>query len=345
MNNLDIDNRGISTHPTSGGFAYRFRRLVYHKYSRYLIAIFCLMFFMVQLMMVKFKLNKIHDFAHQISRVTMLDIGQGDSFVIDHYGGARLVIDVGKDSEIFLEQFLKHGCCIINHHQIHKTIDLLLLTHDDADHAGALLGIKNKITIKKIVQSPYSYSFIEKYMNQVSKSRRDLNSIAVSLSVHEGYTIQIGEDVFEILYPFTVSEKQSERPENDDSIVAKLILNNRSFLFTGDAGFETEKILIGSSTIKNKITNIDVLKVGHHGSKHSTDKSFLKIVSPIYALISAGLKNSYGHPHKSVLNRLKQAGIQERNIFRTDLCGPVTFTVYKTGAIGHPSCKSISTDK
>lgn len=345
MNNLDIDRYGISTRLPSGRPAYRFRRLVYHKYSRYLIAISCLIFFVLQLMVMKFQLHERYNLNHRISHVSMLDIGQGDAFIIEHYGGARLSIDVGKDSKLFIEQLFKHSCCIINHHQINKTIDLLLLTHDDADHAGALPKIKNKIKIKKIIQSQYSYSFIEKYMNRLSGNILNLNQIDMPILVYEGYIFKIGEDIFEILYPSKFSEQNHERPKNDDSVVAKLILNNRNFLFTGDAGFETEKDLIRSSTIKNKISDIDVLKVGHHGSKHSTDKSFLNTVSPMYALISAGLKNSYGHPHKSVLNRLKQAGIQEKNIFRTDLCGPVTFTVYKTGAIGHPSCKSISTDK
>ncbi len=296
-------------------------------------------------MIMKFQLHKRFDVNHQISRVSMLNMGQGDSFVVEHYGGARVVIDVGKESGIFIAQLLRHGCCIVNQHKIYKTIDLVLLTHDDQDHAGALSDSKQKIKINKIIQSQFSYSFIEKYVKELSRDRINTNTGKTSLLVHEGYVFKIGEDIFEILYPSKVPEKIGKRPENDDSIVAKLILNNSSFLFTGDAGFSTETYLIDSTTTKNKIRDIDILKVGHHGSKYSTGKSFLQTVSPTYALISVGLKNSYNHPHKSVLYRLRQAGVQERNIFRTDLCGRIVFTVYKTGAIGHPFCKSMSTDK
>jgi competence protein ComEC len=124
----------------------------------------------------------------------------------------------------------------------------------------------------------------------------------------------------------------------------KTTLHKTKILFTGDSGFKTESTILKNPQTKESIKNIDILKVGHHGSKHSTGKDFLAEIRPIYALISAGRKNTYGHPHKSVIKRLESAGTKPEHIFRTDTCGRVSFQIYKMGAIGHPDCKSISYD-
>ena len=106
--------------------------------------------------------------------------------------------------------------------------------------------------------------------------------------------------------------------ENDNSSVIYIELNNYKFLFMGDAGVEVEEDLIE----KYNLQNIDVLKVGHHGSKTSSSEEFIKSINPKYSIISVGKNNKYGHPNKEVLNNLEQS-----EIYRTDQDGSVMFKI------------------
>ena len=106
--------------------------------------------------------------------------------------------------------------------------------------------------------------------------------------------------------------------ENDNSSVIYTELNNHKFLFMGDAGVEVEEDLIE----KYNLNDIDVLKVGHHGSKTSSGKEFINEVNPKYSIISVGKKNRYGHPNREVLENLK-----ESKIYRTDQDGSIMFKI------------------
>ena len=106
--------------------------------------------------------------------------------------------------------------------------------------------------------------------------------------------------------------------ENDNSNVIYTKLNNHKFLFMGDAGIEKEKDILE----KYNISNIDVLKVGHHGSKTSSDKNFINEVNPKYSIISVGKNNRYGHPNKEVLENLNNS-----KIYRTDENGSIIIKI------------------
>ena len=106
--------------------------------------------------------------------------------------------------------------------------------------------------------------------------------------------------------------------ENDNSSVIYTELNNHKFLFMGDAEVEVEEDLIG----KYNLQDIDVLKVGHHGSKTSSGKEFINEIKPKYSIISVGKNNRYGHPNKEVLNNLKDS-----KIYRTDQDGSIMFKI------------------
>ena len=106
--------------------------------------------------------------------------------------------------------------------------------------------------------------------------------------------------------------------ENDNSSVIYTELNNHKFLFMGDAGVEVEEDLIE----KYSLQDIDVLKVGHHGSKTSSSKNFIDEINPKYSIISVGKNNRYGHPNENVLSNLK-----ESKIYRTDKDGSVMFKI------------------
>ena len=106
--------------------------------------------------------------------------------------------------------------------------------------------------------------------------------------------------------------------ENNNSSIIYTELNNYKFLFMGDASVEVEKNLIE----KYNLEYIDVLKVGHHGSKTSSSKSFIDDINPKYSIISVGKNNRYGHPNKEVLDNLEQS-----KIYRTDIDGSILFKI------------------
>lgn len=110
--------------------------------------------------------------------------------------------------------------------------------------------------------------------------------------------------------------------ENDNSNVIYTELGGYKFMFMGDAGVEVEKNLIE----KYNLENIDVLKVGHHGSKTSSSKEFIDSINPKYSIISVGKNNRYGHPKESVLDTLGNS-----KIYRTDLDGSIEIKLYKSG--------------
>ncbi len=110
--------------------------------------------------------------------------------------------------------------------------------------------------------------------------------------------------------------------ENENSNVVYLSVNNYKFLLMGDAGIKREQDLLRRYSIQN----IDVLKVGHHGSKTSSDKKFIDSIEPKYSIISVGKNNRYGHPNKGVLNNL-----QDSKIFRTDQDGSIIFKIKNKG--------------
>ena len=117
--------------------------------------------------------------------------------------------------------------------------------------------------------------------------------------------------------------------ENDNSNVIYTEINGYKFMFMGDAGIEKEKDILK----KYNISNIDVLKVGHHGSKTSSSEDFVKEINPKYSIISAGKNNRYGHPNKEVLNNLKDS-----KIYRTDMDGSIMFKI-KNNKLQIETCK------
>ena len=124
------------------------------------------------------------------------------------------------------------------------------------------------------------------------------------------------EQKLTILFP---NQDVSRWETNDASIVAKLEYGESSFLLTGDSTKKAEYILMN---LDKSVLDSDVLKVGHHGSKNSTSLAYAEVISPEYAVISAGKDNSYGHPHKEVLDRVKAEGAE---LVSTIESGTITF--------------------
>lgn len=234
--------------------------------------------------------------------VHFLDVGQGDSIFIEMPDSKTMLIDAG------VNMLGKSIMSYINS-QGYSKIDYLVATHPHADHIGSMAYIVRNMDIGEI------------YMPKVSTTTKTYENLLESIadkglrikSAKAGVSIIDTEDFnADIVAPATIKENDL----NNCSAVIKMTYNETSFLFTGDA--EEEEL----SEIDADIS-ANVLKVGHHGSSTSTNKDFVKRVCPEIAVISLGADNKYGHPHKSTLKYLKNAGAE---IYRTDEDGTVKIT-------------------
>ncbi|KGX93638.1 hypothetical protein N781_11070 [Pontibacillus halophilus JSM 076056 = DSM 19796] len=264
----------------------------------------------------------VHSFIPYVSPhgyVTMVDVGQGDTFVIElPYRKHVLVVDAAgavfpAEHDVYqevLEPFL--------HERGIKTIDTLLLTHKDMDHVGSAEPMIKGFRPSTVVVSPY-------FEQDESLSQSLQESGARLKFVKGGDVVRLQTLDLSILSPMV-----QEEDKNENSIVFLMKLGGLKWLFTGDSGVEVEERMLNALPT----LDIDVLKVGHHGSSSSTSPLLLERTTPSIAWISAGKDNRYGHPHADVVQNLDAEGVE---VMRTDLHGAVTYkftdwtgTFYKT---------------
>ena len=136
------------------------------------------------------------------------------------------------------------------------------------------------------------------------------------VQLEEGQRFTVGGAQFEVLAP-PIDQAPLKTPHNNDSLVLRITHGRHSLLLTGDIERQIEWRLLG----EGRLSHIDVLKVPHHGSRTSSTPEFLNAVRPAFALISAGFANSFGNPHRDVLERLTE---RHAAVFRTDLWGRVS---------------------
>lgn len=235
-----------------------------------------------------------------------LDVGQGDSTLIRLPSGETILIDAGlsETDDALINRLRQLGV---------KKVDHLIATHPHADHIGGMAKVIEDMEIGKF----YLPRVADKQVPTTRTYENMLDAAAAKgLKLTQGKAgmtiLQSDDTKLEFLGP--VSEKYDDL--NDYSIVVKLTFGKRRFLFMGDAEKTSENELLD----RTKTLGSDVLKVGHHGSNSSSTAAFLKVVEPKYAIISCGLDNSYGHPHKEVLSRLERIGA---TVYRTDLNGTI----------------------
>lgn len=231
--------------------------------------------------------------SEKMSKVYMFDVGQGDSFFIETKNGKQMLIDGGKDSTVLTEltKVMPWG---------DKSIDIVLATHPDADHIGGLDEVLKRYKVNMFLTSEVGGETAEyKGLMKVVGEKK-----IPAYFVRAGMKFVFSDtEYFLVLFP---DRDVSGWETNTGSVVGKFVSGERSVLFTGDSPAPIEQYLAKSIP---DLLNIDILKLGHHGSRTSTTASYLKTTTPILALISAGKNNSYGHPHKEVLDLLKQFNI------------------------------------
>jgi len=245
--------------------------------------------------------------------IDMIDVGQGDSILIRFphlskivlidtggrlsYGNEKLVYTSQVDT-ILLPYFKTLGV---------TKIDVLILTHGDYDHMGNAINLVNNFKVENVVLNCGSHNDLEnEFIKVLNKKKMKYYSCMKELTIKDNK-----------FYFLNTKEYDNE---NDNSIVIYTELNHYKFLFMGDASSVTEKEILS----KYNLANIDVLKVGHHGSKTSSSKKFIDAINPKYSLISVGKNNRYGHPNKEVLDILSHS-----KIYRTDLNGGIEIKLNK----------------
>ena len=239
--------------------------------------------------------------------IDVIDVGQGDSILI-HLNRKNILIDTGgdtsyssnKDGEIFFNTIYP----TLKSNGI-KKLDYLILSHGDKDHMGEAKKIVESIDVNKVIFNVGSYNYLEKNLIKTLK-RKNIK-----------YYKNI-ENIYIRNTPIYFLNTGIYNNENDNSNVLYFIVNNYKFLLMGDAGVDKEKDILD----EYNLSDIDVLKVGHHGSKTSSDKEFINEMNPKYSIISVGKNNRYGHPNKEVLNNL-----EDSKIYRTDQDGSIMFKV------------------
>ncbi len=221
--------------------------------------------------------------------VAYLDVGQGDAIYVQSPNGNQMIIDGGPNNALMgaLPDVVPFG---------DKSIDVIVITNPDADHMSGFVPLLEEYDVSAVVE-PGTYSDTTLYKELV-KSITNENS--EHILARSGMKIILDEEkniYFEILFP---DRDVSDWERNDGSIVGRLVYNQNSFLFMGDATTLTEGLIVSG----HDISDTDVLKIGHHGSKTSTGIALLRESRPEIGIISVGEDNRYGHPHKEVLERL-----------------------------------------
>jgi competence protein ComEC len=254
-------------------------------------------------------------YTSSVGTVTMLDIGQGDAFVIElPYRKGVLLVDAGASfSFTDFEPTNKVYNHVIKPYLYSRgimKIDAIFISHEDLDHMGSIDFIVKDMKVDQIIMSHY-YE-----LESDQESLWEKEGIQIT-RVNANESITVNGQLFQVLGP-TINQHSA----NENSLILYTNLGGKRWLFTGDIDKATEKELTNNY---NQL-RVDVLKVAHHGSNTSTDQQFIETIKPGYALISAGVNNSYGHPASEVLETLEDMQIQ---ILRTDKDGAVQFKFKK----------------
>ncbi len=269
--------------------------------------------------------NKYKYLLNNTMDVYFLDVQQGDTSLIIYPKRKKVVmIDCGGKIKYSKEKwrFKKKEYNLVDNFKVFfnslgiSKIDVLIISHGDYDHMGEAINLVNNFKVEKVIFNCGEFNELEKDLIKVlDKKKIKYYSCISELNIDKNK-----------LYFLQTKEYDNE---NDFSNVIYTELDGYKFMFMGDASSTTEKEILN----KYNLPDIDVLKVGHHGSKTSSNKEFINEINPKYSIISVGENNRYGHPNKEVLDNLEKS-----KIYRTDEDGSIMFKIknnkFKTETCG-----------
>ncbi len=292
----------------------------YHRGRDLLLYIACLLLLVVCARQPFTGLNEV--------RITFLDVGQGDSIIVEigrekvyliDSGGTvqpreeawrrkKDPFDVGKD--VVLPFLRSRGI---------EQLDMIVMTHPDNDHVGGFLSILPQMQIKSaLINGDTPKEAEQKVLDYL---------LVKHIPVYTNRRMVRWQDHPDVTWTWlspTESPQNSKPSGNDASIVLLLTAYGKNVLFTGDLEQKGEKLIL----MAYHLPHVDILKVGHHGSKTSTTKNLLEVITPKAAVISVGKHNQYHHPHPEVIRRLNQ---MKSTVYRTDEQGSITAIITSDG--------------
>ena len=308
----------ISLFISSINFGYIiFPKVNFGVYFIYYIVIF-LSFWKIEfvlLFLVMLLIHKGYIYFDSNLYVYYLDVGQGDSALIRlPNNSGNILIDTGGKFSYEMEKWREKRSkySIVKSSTIPffksfgiKKLDYLILSHGDYDHIGEAINLIDNFNVEKVIFNCGEFNDLEKELIKVlNKKHIKYYSCIKELNIDKNK-----------LYFLQTKEYDNE---NDNSNVIYTELNGYKFMFMGDASINTEKEILN----KYNLPDIDVLKVGHHGSRTSSFKEFINEINPKYSVISVGKDNRFGHPNKEVLENLNKS-----KIYRTDQDGSIMFKI------------------
>lgn len=227
--------------------------------------------------------------------VAFLAVGQGDAIYIETPDGVQLLIDGGPDGTVLRELPKVMPWW-------DRSLDMILATHPDKDHIGGLVDVLGRYEVSRIIRTENeSDTAVSSAFNFMAAEEAG----AVTHLARAGDVIQLGAST--TLRVYSPASDPTTWESNNASIVTKLSYGDIDFMLTGDASVGTEEWMVDEY---GTALASEVLKLGHHGSRTSTAESFLDAVAPMYAVVSAGVDNRYGHPHAEVVERVRAHGIE-----------------------------------
>lgn len=246
--------------------------------------------------------------VNRTTKISFLDVGQGDAIFIEASNGVQVLVDAGRDTGV-----VRQLSGIMSFWD--RSIDVIIPTHADQDHIGGFPEVLKRYKVGGVfdTENTATTAIYEEYA-----TRRDgENSPILSANFERTLVLDDTAGVYlRVLYP---DQDVSELARNEASTVLQLVHGDIEVMLTGDAGVMVEDYLVSQY---GSFLESEILKAGHHGSKTSTSELFLKTVNPKYVVISAGEDNRYGHPHPEVVSKINNFGSR---ILQTSQEGTIIF--------------------
>ena len=240
--------------------------------------------------------------------IVFMNVGQGDATFIQTPSGRQILVDGGLYPSVLNDQLGRQMPFW------DKEIDMLIATHPDADHVSGLVGIFDRYRVNRLVTNGQSFGESPIYDEVLAAAQSQDTEIR---PVQAGEIIEIGDGVrLEVVHPGSVLNEESR---NENSVSMRLVYDDFTFLFTGDAEQAGEAEMLAGERPLNAL----VFKAGHHGSNSSSSAPFLQAVQPQIIIVSAGVDNRFGHPTPEMLARAEAVGAV---MLRTDELGSIAVT-------------------